>query len=215
MLDVHAITGVPGAATVLGAQFPTICIGGDGQSVAGVPISDKAILTMWGGISIAANTIGALKLQSQDQPDPINGEAFTLGAASLLNIWNKYTKLPYKTGLRGITMGTNTGVGAASAYLIDAYPEGECVAGSKFMPGQITSLPTTFGGALTIHQWGTQPYAPATALPNGKYAILGAWASAMSIGGVLRFQHSDFKQYMPGFPVTNYETISTSTCLRC
>jgi hypothetical protein len=211
VLDVHAITGVPGAATVLGAAFPTICIGGDGATVAGVPLSDKAILAMWGGLSIAANTIGAIKLQSQDQIDPINGEAFTLGAASLLNAWNKYTKLQYKTGGRSITMGTNNAVGAASAYLIDVYPEGETIQGDEFAPNQLMTLPTTFGGALTIHQWGTQPYAPATAIPNGKYAILGAWASAMSYGGLLRFSHADFKQYMPGFPVSNFETISSST----
>ena len=211
MLDLHAVSGTPGAATVLGSNFATIPTL-DGQSVAGVPISPGAALVGWGGLSPTADTVGALKLQSQDMVDPINGENFTPGAASLLNGWWKYTNLPYSTGLRGITMGTNTGVVASLGLLLDEYmADAPTINGSRNMPNQITTGITTFGGALTTLVWGSQPYAPGTALPNGKYAILGAYVSAIANLAAIRFQHVDFRQYLPGFPVANYETISTST----
>lgn len=210
MLDMHAVSGVPGAATVLGANFATIQPN-DGASVAGVPIAMGATLVGWGVSSIAANTIGAAKLQSQDMIDPINGETFTPGAASLLNCIWRYTNLPYSTGLRAITAGTNTGVDAATGILLDYYEGGPCIAGSRIMPNRVITGITTFGGAITIHNWRSQAYAPGTALPNGKYAILGAWATAVSNAAWMRFQHADFGIALPGFPVANGETISTST----
>jgi len=212
MLDLHAINGTPGAATVLGANFATIAPGGDGASVAGVPIAPGAVLRMWGGLSIAANTIGALRLQSQDQPDPINGEHYLPGAASLMNELIKYTNLPYKTGVRAISMGTNTGVDAATAYTMDelAGGVGQTIDGGLAEKMVVPSA-LTFGGALTIGQWGQLAFATATAIPNGKYAILGALVSAMSYGGLIRFKHNDFGRASPGFPVSNYEVISTSS----
>ena len=211
MLDVHVVNGTPGAATVLGSAFSTIAPGGDGQSVASVPVSPNARLRMWGGYSVAANTIGAIKLQSQDQPDPINGEWYVPGAASLLNIVLRYTNLKYKTGVRSLTMGTNTGVTAASAFLIDQYDDGKnCIDGRNQEMMVVPGI-TTFGGALTVGQWGSQAFAPSTALPNGRYAILGAFVSALSYGGLIRFRHADFGNRVPGFPVANYEIISTSS----
>ena len=210
MLDLHAVSGTPGAALVLGNNFSTIPAG-DGQSVAGVPISMGATLVGWGGCSPTADTIANLKLQSQDQVDPINGELFTPGAASLLNNVFMTTNLPYSTGLRAITMGTNTGVVAALGALLDYYEGGPCIMGSRVMPNKVMTGVTTFGGALTTNTWGSQAYAPGTALPNGKYAILGAWASAIANAAWLRFSHADFGIAQPGIPVSNYETISTST----
>lgn len=210
MLDLHAVTGTPGAATVLGATFPTICTN-DGQSVAGVPIAPGTTLVGWGGHSIAANTIGHIKLFSQDMVDPINGEDVQLGAASLCNQYFKYTNLPYKTGLRGIQMGTNTGVGAGIGFYVDQYQGGNVIAGSRAMPGQVVTGATTFGGALTTLVWASQAYAPATALPNGKYALLGYIATALTNVGLVRFQHADFGQFLPGLPTANPEIISTSS----
>jgi hypothetical protein len=204
----HVVNGTPGAALVLGATFATIAPGGDGQSVAGVPIAPGAVLKLWGGFSIAANTIGNVKLQSQDQPDPINGETYTPGAASLINLKCHWTNLAYKSGLRAITMGTNTGVGAASAYFVDMYPQGPCVSTGDRI---IVTPVGTFGGAITIGTWSQLAYTPAVALPNGKYAIMGAYVAAMSYGGVIRFRHADFGQFAPGFPVQNFSTISSST----
>jgi hypothetical protein len=212
MLDLHAINGTPGAATVLGANFATVAPGGDGASVAGVPIAPGAILRIWGGLTIAANTIGALRLQSQDQPDPINGEHYLPGAASLMNELIKYTNLPYKSGVRSISMGTNTGVDAATAYTMDELSGGvgQTIDGALAEKMVIPSA-LTFGGALTVGQWGQLAFAPAQAIPNGKYAILGALVSAMSYGGLIRFKHNNFGRASPGFPVSNYETISTSS----
>jgi hypothetical protein len=85
------------------------------------------------------------------------------------------------------------------------------VDGDYFPENEVTPPLTTFGGALTIHQWGTQAFAPTTMLPVGKYAILGAYVTAISYGALLRFQHADFGFVTPGFPVANPETISSST----
>jgi hypothetical protein len=217
MLDVHASTVTPGAATVLGSPATTVAVGGDGQIVAGLPIvtqAGAAKLTLWGGLSISADTIGNLKLQSQDMIDPINGETVTTGAASLLNAVNEWTQLTYKTGIRNISMGTNTGVTACSVYTIDLYADNcpqKPVQLSRKMANKVITPVTTFGGALTTNQWSTVVYSPTNQLPAGRYALVGARVGAIANAALLRFQHADFGQYMPGFPVSNYETISTST----
>lgn len=208
MLDLHAINGTPGAALVLGSTLGTVSPG-DGAQVAGVPIRPDAMLRMWGVMSIAANTVARAKLASQDQVDPLNGEDYILGAASLINLKAAYTKLPYKSGARQIQVGTNTGVGDVTAFTLDQYGDGPCIAEAD--KNYVVAGVTTFGGALTIGQWGQAAFTPAQALPNGKYAILGAYVSAMSYGGAIRFRHSSFGAFAPGFPVANYEIISTSS----
>lgn len=211
MLDLHAVSGTPGAATVLGSTFATVP-SMDGQTAAGVPIAPGAILTMWGGLSPTADTIGAIKLTSQDMIDPLNGEHLVLGAASLLNVKVNWDNLPYRTGLRAVQMGTNTGVVNSAAFLIDTYADTKaCMAPPRNAGNMVIPSPTTFGGALTTLVWGSAVFAPTNALPAGKYAILGAYVSAIANAAVIRFQHADFGQYTPGFPVSNFETISTAT----
>lgn len=210
MLDVHALTITPGAALVLGSAG-SISAGGDGAQVAGVPIRNDAVLRMYGFHSPTADTIANLKLQSQDQVDPINGITFTPGAASLLNAHFDYTTLKYVTGARVLTAGTNTGVVAGNGYLIDEYAGGPCIAGTRGMGGEVMVGALTFGGALTANTWGQLAFAPTNALPNGKYAILGAYCSAIANAALIRFSHADFGSFKPGFPVHNYETISTAT----
>lgn len=218
MLDVHALAITPGAALVLG-NTGAIAGGGDGAQVAGVPVRPDAVLRMFGAGSIAANSIAAIRLRSQDMVDPINGITFTPGVASLLSQFFEYTTLPYKTGARELTMGTNVGVNAAMGFLIDEYKGGNatypCIKGSRSMGGEVMTGAHTFGGALTANTWGTLAYAPGTALPNGRYAILGAYVSAITNGALIRFTHADFGNFKPGFPVSNYETISTSTWDEC
>lgn len=210
MLDLHAVTGTPGAATVLGTAFPTVCTG-DGATVSGVPLADGAMLVMHGAHSLAANTIGNYKMTSQDCIDPINGQQILPGAASLINQVFKFDKLSYKSGARQFQLGTNTGVGAAIAYTLDAYPGGPVQDVEPCSPQGVIPPFVTFGGALTTLVWGTMAYSPTVPIPAGKYAILGAWASAVTNVGLLRFAHSDFGAFKPGFPIANYETISTST----
>lgn len=213
MLDVHCLAITPGAALVLGNVGAVA--GNDGAQVAGVPLTDGAVLRMYGAQSIAANSIANIRLRSQDMVDPMNGITFTPGAASLLSQVFDYTTLPYAKGARELVMGTNVGVNAACGMLIDEYKSAKtkygCVAGSRNMGGEVMTGANTFGGALTANTWGTLAYAPATALPNGKYAILGAYVSAITNGAVIRFSHADFGGLRPGFPVANYETISTAT----
>jgi hypothetical protein len=207
MLDVHSVVVTPGAVAVLGVGAPTVSVG-DGAPVAGVPIDPKAVLMMYGFLSITADSIARLKLSSQDMIDPINGEDFTLGAASLLCEFHRYINLPYKTGQRLIQAGTNVGVVAGTGFLIDDYQgKGQTMGDqrSKFLPKRIIPGSITFGGALTTNQWGAVAFAPATAIPNGKYAILGAYVSAVGNAALIRFVHADFQGIKPGFPVMNYE----------
>lgn len=195
------VLGSPGAVSA----------GGDGAQVAGVPVGVNATLRMYGANTPTADTLANFKIYSQDMMDPVNGIIFTPGAASLLNQYFDYTQLPYRKGARYITLGTNTGVVAAQGFTIDEYPVGNCVAGSRGMGGEVMTGANTFGGALTANTWGQLAYTPTNALPNGKYAILGAYVSAITNSALIRFSHSDFGFAKPGFPIHNFETISTAT----
>ena len=209
MLDVHAVALTPGAATVLSGTMTVAT--GDGAQTAGVPIGGSSgTLKMWGYQSLTADTIGAVKLTSQDMIDAIDGITVVPGAASLLNQFYDYTTLPYKTGTRQITAGTNTGVTAGSGFLIDEYAKAKTVAGSYNMGNVVVVGATTFGGALTKGAWGTQAYA-APNLPSGQYIILGAYVSAITNVALIRFTHNDFQGLHPGFPVANWELSMAAT----
>jgi hypothetical protein len=204
MLDVHATLTTPGAGAVLGN--PGAIAVNDGAQVAGVPLTPAGTLRMWGFNSPTADTINAIRLQSQDMVDPINGITVNLAAASVLCQYFDYTTLPYKTGARNVQVGTNTGVVAGTGFLIDEYKGRGTVRqcrpsdGGEVMFGGIT-----FGGALTANQWSSQAVAPTTAIPNGKYAILGAFVTALTNVALIRFSHADFQGLKPGFPVRDSE----------
>jgi len=206
MLDLHANLTTPGAVLVLGAQG-TIAPGGDGQSVPGVPTkSDKGAATLvgWGFLSPTADSIARMKLSSQDQVDPVNGVDIAPGATNIKVAEWMWERLRYESGQRVIQVGTNVGVVAGSALLLDYYSSGgPCVKGGKSMEGLVSpATATTFGAALVANTWGAQPFNPATPLPAGKYAILGARVSAITNVAALRFSHADWA-FMPGFPVVN------------
>lgn len=204
MLDVHATLTTPGAALVLGVPG-TAPVVNDGAQVAGVPIQPTANLRMWGFHSPTADTIATVKLQSQDQVDPINGVTVTPGVASLLVQYYDYTTLPYVKGARQITAGTNTGVVAGHAFTIDEYAQAQTMAIRRSAGGEVMTGAVTFSGALTANQWGQQAYTPVQAIPTGKYVILGVFVSAITNVGLIRFGHADFKGLKPGFPVANWE----------
>ena len=198
MLDLHANVITPGAVLVLGVG-PGVIAGGDGQSVAGVPVDPAATLVGYGMNTATADSVARVRLQSQDQVDPINGEDVAPGATSVvLNYW-KFTQLKYKSGQRVIQAGTNVGVVAGTSLLLDNYPSPSGFAGSRHMAGQVVTTPaTTFGAALVANTWGAQPYAPTSPLPNGKYAILGSMVSACTQAAI-RFVHTSFKGFKPGY----------------
>jgi len=205
MLDIRAITTTPGAVLVLGN--PGVIGGNDGAAVAGVPIKPTARLIDWGFLSPTADSIARLQLVSQDQPDPINGEDISPGAASLWLGFHKFTNIPYKTGNRIIKAGTNVGVVAGTAFTIDFYDHESDIGGDRayFSPNIVMPPSFTYGAALVANTWGNNAFAPTTAIPNGKYAILGAWTTALSNVGAIRFQHADFGYCAPGFPVADPE----------
>jgi hypothetical protein len=210
MLDLRGLLHTPGATTTLGTGADTIPTN-DGAQVAGVPLRQDAVLRMWGVHSVLANTIAIAKLQSQDMVDPINGVTVTPGTTSLLNQWFDYTTLPYKTGARYIQSGTNTAQAAQPAFTIDEYPGGSVMAGKPDMGNDVVTPTTTYGGALTSNVWGSQPYAPAFALPNGRYMIHGVHVKDITAPCCIRFRHADFGFMAPGFPVVPQEIISTTS----
>lgn len=205
MLDLHAITTTPGAGAVLGS--PGAVAVNDGAQVAGVPIGgEKALLRMWGFHAPTADSINAIKMYSQDMVDPVNGVTVNLGATSVMTQFYDYTMLAYKKGARYITAGTNVGVVAGTAFTVDEYPDGgPVVQVPDYVGNEVMTGSTTFGGALTTNQWGSVAYAPTNALPNGKYAILGAYVNGITNNALIRFNHPDFKGYKPGFPVINHQ----------
>ncbi len=208
MLDIHAINGVPGAALTLGNAFSVVAPGGDGAANAGVPIKPGAVLRGWGALSIPANTIAHVKMSSLDMFDPVNGEDYITGVASLLNLFLAYDRLKFEKAARFVYMGTNTGTAGATAWTMDEYSEGPVIADADNV---VVCPATTFGSASVLGTWNSQPFTPAVALPAGSYAIMGALVSGISYGGLLRFNHTDFLGFAPGFPVVNYEIISTSS----
>ena len=201
MLDLHANVITPGAgATLTLGVGPGVIAAGDGQSVAGVPIAPDATLVGFGMNSATADSIARVSLTSQDMVDPINGIDVAPGATSTVLNWWHWLQLPYKSGQRVVRAGTNTGVTAGTSLLLDYYGRGgPCVQGNAIMPNQVvTTTSTTFGAALGANAWGVQPYAPVTALPNGKYALLGSRVSACTQAAI-RFAHADFQGFKPGY----------------
>lgn len=211
----HANTS--GGSTT-GALVNTIALGGDGQTVAGVPISPGATLVGWGhGVTIA-DTLRTATLASQDMEDPINGEAYDFGASSLLGLLHAYTNLPYRTGVRAITGRQNTAAANCFVYYMDLYSETSARTkyasgfGGKHKPKGVV-LSTTLA-AKTAITWGADAFSPTTAIPNGVYEIQGVWVSALTNYALIRFRHADFGIAAPGFPVvdmTNTAVANAST----
>jgi hypothetical protein len=132
-----------------------------------------------------------------------------MGTASLKNLVYKTTNIPFKTGARIIGQSTNTAQTATSfALKLDAYDNdvAPCKSaseiGGKFAPKQVAYAQTQ-GAADLVLSWYNTPFAPATAIPNGKYAILGVWASQSTGPHLVRFNHADFKGLLPGVPVVD------------
>ena len=216
MLDFRGVIITPGAVLVLGAPSAAICVN-DGNPVPGVALKPGAKLIGWGMLSATADSIARLKLASLDQVDQQNGEDISPGAASLWVGFHKWINLPYKAGARLITAGTNVGVVAGTAYTIDYYDNPNDMGGDKtyYLPNQIVPPSITFGGAIGVNTWTGNAVAPALPLPNGKYAILGAWATAYANVLALRFAHSDFGGLEPGFPCVNPELTAAVTLDVC
>jgi hypothetical protein len=210
MLDAHAMLTTPGAILVLGN--PGAVAVNDGAQVAGVPLEPSAILRMWGFHSPTADSIANIRLQSQDQIDPINGVTATPGAASLLLQWYDYTTLKYKTGARNIQVGTNVGVVAGNAFTIDEYRDRGKTVMARYADGnEVMFGAITFGGATTATQWLAAALTPVTAIPNGTYCILGVYVTALANVGLIRFTHADFQGLKPGFPVMDAELALAAT----
>jgi len=204
MLDLHATGGTPGATTTY-TGLSTL-IANDGTSTAGVPLRPDARLIMWGSGSLVANTIYGTQLRTQDSVDPINGEMIRMGTASLKNLVYKTTNVPFRSGARVIGQSTNTAQTATSfGFTLDTYDtEPNCISGEgmRFAPNVLVQTQTQ-GAADLVLSWYNTAFAPTTAIPNGKYAILGVWASLSTGAHLVRFSHADFKGLSPGVPIVD------------
>ncbi len=176
-----------------------------------------ATLIGWGGMTTIADTVKEIQLLSLDQLDDINAEDFNPGAGSLLGYAHFWENLPYKTAARTIKMAQNTAGANNMGYYMDLYATTVGVSGQpivtqlgRFGPTAASWIgSTTYGGALTAITWKTQGLAPTTAIPAGRYAILGAKVNALTNYALLRFRHADFGTFAPGFPVID----ATNTAL--
>lgn len=215
MIDLHAVSS-GGNTSALAAggtvgNIGTILAGGDGATNAGVPIAPNANLFAWGAITTAADTIFESQLITQDQWDPLNGEWITNNSSSILGNVHKSTWIPYRTGQRNIQIRQNTGAANVMGYTMDYSSASAGQVGNGAIQAQVGHRnianqivrSVTFGGALTAITWGNQAFAPAQAIPNGYYAILGCKVSALGACGnaLIRFRHADFGLFRPGFPV--------------
>ena len=200
MLDLHALYNGTGSQTLSSLMVAANIPSNDGQTSPGVPIAPGAILKAWGVYTTIADTILAAKLISQDQIDSINGEYYnpTAGVQGIVN-FDSY--LPYRSGGRNISYAQNTGAAPVAAYTLDQYPAPTGAMPKTF--GQRILLPQVFGGALTAGAWGTVPVAPASNIPAGKYALLGAYTTNMTNYGIIRFTHAAFGGKKPGFPTVD------------
>jgi hypothetical protein len=204
MLDLHATGGTPGAVAVQ-ANLATL-IANDGTSSPGVPLRPDARLIMWGSGSLTANTIAATSLISQDCLDPINGEQISAGTASLKNLVYKTTNIPFSTGARVIAQGTNTAQTATSfGFTLDSYDSLPGAIGAEGMrfPAKAISIAQTQGAADLALSWYGTAVNPATAMPNGTYALLGVFASLSTGAHCVRFRHADFGFCTPGVPLVD------------
>ena len=155
-----------------------------------------------------------IQMQAQgDQVDTVNAETFNIGGNSTTTRFKKYTNLPYSKGARQISVfqAGSTGPGVQLGFTIDHTEGGPVVQGSKAMPKivvvslkapSIPSAPLAWNSYPVVNDpAGSIPWT--AALPNGKYAILGAWVNNIANCGLLRFSHADFGAAQPGFEVLN------------
>lgn len=168
-----------------------------------MPVAGGAALVGWGGLTTIADTIKELKLVSQDQLDPVNGEDIVTGSAAsgIISVWDY---LKFAAGARSVSMAQNTGGANNMAYLLDLYPQGPTQRHPVYgVDGHNWYGSTVYGGALTALTWKQQAFNPTNAIPAGKYAIQGAWCSSLTNYGLIRFRHADFGVFAPGFPVVD------------
>lgn len=211
MLDLVAGKSAGGVAK---ATNPFVILpGGDGQTVIGVPrdatSKGNPVLVNYGYCTTTDDTLQELQLTSQDQPaDPKNGEdwQFNTGGGSVVSLAWFRTNLVFQGNAR-LLQRIQVDADIDMAFWLDYYKESGkygTVMGSYHPQMQVVLPAQAFGGALTAQQWGTVGYAPTILPKEGNYAILGAYASALTDFAALRFEHSNFNGFKPGFPVIDY-----------
>lgn len=211
VLDAHCFYNASGSSSI--SAFATADIpSGDGATAAGVPISPNATLIAFGAATITSDDeITELKLTANDLNDAVNGLDIVSGGTPTTIISKTYLmQLPYATAARSLSY-KQADADKVMGWLIDHYDfQGDNK--RTLSPGMGTRVPNAnfysqvFGGALTAGVYKTQVLAPTNAIPFGTYEIMGAKVSALTNVGFIRFLHSNFGSFTPGFPVVDLET---------
>ncbi|MDA4119553.1 MAG: hypothetical protein OK436_03100, partial [Thaumarchaeota archaeon] len=156
------------------------------------------------------------QLVDTDMVDSKNSEYLVLGASSLLGIIHRWTNLPYQGSVRQIFMRQNTGGANNLGYTMDLYPSPNQSQGkvpiSRFLPNQVEV--TQAGNAITAITWNTATtLAPTNPIIDGLWAILGAKVSALTNYAIIRFNHTLFGNYRPGFPVIDFTNTAVANAV--
>jgi len=204
MIDLHSGYDSAGSTTLVNnATIPS----GDGATTMGVSPFANAILIGFGAITLAADAVKQIALQSNNQIDPVNKFSYAPTGTSTKLGTSFYTQLSYARG-PNLVQYAQKAAGAIITHTMDHVTVGSTwapPAGTFAIPNSQTYT-TTAGGAATAGVYQTTAFAPATTPPVGTYAILGAYVDALTGLTNLRFQHTDFGGAFPGFPVADFVT---------
>jgi hypothetical protein len=207
MLDLHSVYDSTGSTDTIVAEnnsnavIPT----NDGATTIGVSPFNNAVLVAFGAQSLngGAQGIVSVGLQGNNIVDPTNKMQFTATGTDVMAVKSIMTQVGYSNGPNLVNYAQEA-AGIITTHKLDLVQGPACTGGSYTPAGQAI-YPATFS-QLTAGAYGSKSFAPTNAPPIGRYAVLGAWVSALTAGAALRFDHTDFKGAKPGFPVVDYAT---------
>lgn len=178
----------------------------DGATTIGISPWAGALLLAYGAhVVAAAQALVALGLQSNNIPDSVNKLQDSVNATPAITSVMKM-KLLQASYARGsnLVQYANEAAGLTATFKIDYLNSiGSSVPGSP-IPANVAEYSFAAGGAATAGVYQTTAFSPAQTPPIGTYAILGLRIYALTMGAVVRFQHSDFGGAFPGLPVLSY-----------
>lgn len=205
ILDAHVTYDATGSTDTIVAENVTGVIpSGDGASTIGLsPLtSDNPVLCVYGATVVAAaQALVTIGLSGNNLVDPTNkildtatGTDTNFGRATFIQVG-------YGNGVNLVNY-ANEAAGKTAAFKIDYTSKRGTSIHGTFAPPNFWQGSQTFGAA-TAGVYLSTAFAPANAMPIGKWAVLGARMSSLTTMAFLRFQHTDFGGAFPGFPVVD------------
>jgi hypothetical protein len=208
--DLRAIYGTGGTTLSL---INTL-LANDGASVASMPLKGNPMagtpeLVGWGVQNVIADTNRENQLISADMYDARTAEYDVMGASSLVNSNVYWTRVPFRGGVRNVSVRNNTAAGLPLAFFIDNYPTGTYpTTRCSFSNAYQLKVNQVLTVATAQTTWISTGVAPTPPIKAAKYAILGAKVNQLTDCAVIRFSHADFNGYKPGFPVQDNTNVA-------